>query len=67
MAEHWQPASAQDVVVGDRIRLRGTELTVARIEPGFLGRSGMIAFIEDTPQRWMKVPAPADAEVEIYR
>jgi hypothetical protein len=25
----------------------------------------MIAFIEDTPQRWFKRPVPVDAEVEV--
>ncbi len=35
--------------VGDRLRARdGTEMTVTRIDTGFLGRPEMLAFVEDT-------------------
>ena len=38
---------------GDRIRTQaGEEVYVSRIEAPFLGRPEMIAFIEDTPERW---------------
>jgi hypothetical protein len=67
VAERWDRIAAGDVAVGDQVRVRDTEITVARIEPQFLGRAGMIAFIEDTPARWLKVPTPEDAEVEVRR
>ncbi len=42
--------SARDVRIGDRLRARdGTELTVTRIDEGFLGRPEMLAFVEDSP------------------
>jgi hypothetical protein len=66
LVDHWKKAKAADVRPGDRIRTAdGTELTATRIEPSFLGRENMIAFIEDTPQRWFKRPVPVDADVEI--
>jgi hypothetical protein len=65
MAERWETRTAGQVVAGDRIRLRDVEITVARVEPRFLGRDGMLAFVEDTPERWLKVPTSPDAEVEI--
>jgi hypothetical protein len=67
MTDSWETRTAGQVAVGDRVRLRGVEITVARIETSFLGREGMIAFIEDTPERWLKVPTPGDAEVEVLR
>jgi hypothetical protein len=30
-----------------------------------MGVTGMIAFIEDTPERWIKRPVQADSEVEV--
>jgi hypothetical protein len=66
--EGWIKVPVAEVVPGDRIRhASGAELTVTRVEPGFLGRPGMVAFIEDTPQRWLKAPAPADGEIEVRR
>ncbi len=57
---------ATDVVVGDRLRARdGTELTVTRIDHGFLGRPEMLAFVEDSTRQWFKLPAPIDGEVEL--
>ncbi len=57
------PASA--VRIGDRLRSRdGTELTVTRIDEGFLGRPEMLAFVEDSDAQWFKMPSPRDAEVE---
>jgi hypothetical protein len=61
----WRPATAGDVQVGDVIKARGVEIIVSRIENDFLGRPGMIAFIQDTPERWFKAPMPPDAPVEI--
>jgi hypothetical protein len=63
----WESVKATDVVVGDVINVRDVELHVARIEPTFLGRSEMMAFIEDRPERWLKVPVPNDATVEVQR
>lgn len=66
MAESWTTMAAADVRAGDRIRLAtGVEMLVSRIEPRFLGRDGLIAFIEDTPARWYKQPVPEAAEVEV--
>jgi hypothetical protein len=69
-----EPATAattikvSDVRLGDRLRSRdGTELTVTRIDHGFLGRSEMVAFVEDSADQWFKLPAPGDGEVELVR
>lgn len=67
MAKGWEQTTADRVEVGDRVRVRGNEFTVARIEREFLGRAGMIAFVEDTSERWFKVPTPADADVDVLR
>jgi hypothetical protein len=55
---------AVDVRIGDRIRSRGLELTVSRIDRPFLGRDDMLAFVEDTELQWLKLPVAVDAEVE---
>lgn len=67
MDDRWERTSADQVRPGDRIRVRGTEITVARIEESFLGRPDMMAFIEDTTERWLKVPTPPNAEIEVLR
>jgi hypothetical protein len=57
---------ARDVQPGDKIRHPGGEvLTVSRIEDRFFGRDEMLAFIEDEPDRWLKAPCAAGAEVEL--
>jgi hypothetical protein len=59
---------ASDVRVGDRVRARsGTELTVTRIDDGFMGMPNMLAFVEDSDEQWFKMPAPGDGEVELVR
>ena len=66
----WEPAAAGAVAPGDRVRVGGeggVEVAVSRVEPSFLGRPDMIAFIEDTPERWLKVPLPANGQVEVAR
>ncbi len=63
----WEQTTAGQLEVGDRARVRDTEITVSRIEHDFLGRAGMLAFIEDTPERWLKVPSTPSAEVEVLR
>lgn len=68
MAETWKNVSAADVKVGDQIRLAsGQSLLVSRVEPAFMGIPGMIAFIEDTPERWFKQPMPSGNSVEILQ
>lgn len=62
----WATVKAADVQPGQRVRTAdGMEITATRIERPFLGRDTMLAFIEDTPQRWYKKPAPLDADVEV--
>jgi len=59
---------ASEVQVGDRVRVSsGHEALVSRIEPAFMGMDAMVAFIEDTPERWFKMPVPKTAEVEVQR
>jgi hypothetical protein len=65
MTEEWHTTAASAVQPGARVRVSGDELTVTRIESPFMGMATMIAFIEDTPERWIKRPVPADGEVEV--
>jgi hypothetical protein len=66
MSPTWNKITAGDVKPGDRIRHSpGTEMTVSRIEISFFGIPEMIAFIEDTPERWLKAPALKGAEIEV--
>jgi hypothetical protein len=61
-----EKVKATEVKIGDRVRTRtGAELTVTRIDQGFMGRDGMIAFVEDSDEQWMKMPAQVEAEVEL--
>jgi len=60
--------AAEDVRVGDRVRVAsGHEALVSHIEPAFMGIDSMVAFIEDTPERWFKMPVPKGTEVEVQR
>ena len=64
----WEKTTADKVAPGERVRLAsGEELTATHIETGFMGRDGVLAFIEDTAERWYKRPSPASAEVEVER
>jgi hypothetical protein len=66
MPDTWNTVKAQDVKVGDTVRTAsGQVVLVSRVEAPFLGRSNMVAFIEDTPDRWFKQPVPSDSDVEI--
>ena len=57
---------ASEVRVGDRLRTAsGIELTVTRIDDTFLGRADMLAFVEDSDERWLKLPALREGEVEL--
>jgi hypothetical protein len=58
--------AASEVRLGDRLRTHtGLELTVTRIDQGFMGRANMLAFVEDSDAQWLKMPAPSDGEVEL--
>ena len=66
--ETWETAAASEVRPGDRVRAhQDLELTVTRIERNFFGRDGMLAFIESSPDGWLKVPVMADADVQVQR
>jgi glutathione peroxidase len=66
-AERWTAIAASEIRAGDRVRARGIELKVTRVDESFMGRPDYLALVEDSPQRWLKVPTPADAEVEVVR
>jgi hypothetical protein len=62
----WRVVRADEVRLGDVVRTTtGDVVIVTRIETPFLGRSNMLAFIEDTADRWYKRPVAVDADVEI--
>jgi hypothetical protein len=66
MADTWNTVKAEQVKAGDAVRTQSGEvLTVSRIEQAFMGLPNMLAFIEDTPDRWFKQPMMGDAEVEV--
>ncbi len=66
MSESWKKVKADEVRPGDAVRTQaGSVVIVSRIETGFMGRPNMLAFIEDTPDRWFKQPMMADGEVEV--
>ncbi len=67
-AGEWRTVAAADVRPGECVRPRaGFELTATRVETAFLGFDGMLAFVEDSAERWLKVPAQRDADVEVLR
>jgi hypothetical protein len=66
MSDTWKSVKAQDVKAGDTVRTQsGAVVIVSRIEAPFLGLSNMVAFIEDTPDRWFKQPVVSESEVEV--
>ena len=66
MPEAWKTVKASEVAAGDTIRVRGEHvLFVTRIEEPFLGRAGMLTFIEDSPKQWLSAPSAVDGEVEL--
>jgi hypothetical protein len=68
VTDAWITTPVADVRPGDRVRLAsGQEVLVSRIEARFLGRENIVAFIEDTPDRWFKQPVQVTAEVEVLR
>lgn len=55
---------APEVRVGDVLRSAdGTVMRVDRIEPFLF--EGMIAFVEDSEEKWFKLPARLEAEVTL--
>jgi hypothetical protein len=64
MADEWQTVTVDQLAVGERVRFRGSEFDVARIDANFLGRSSMVCLIEDTPTRWHAYPAQLTGEIE---
>jgi hypothetical protein len=66
MSDIWETVKAEDVKAGDTVRTHtGDVVLVSRVEASFMGTSNMVAFIEDTPERWFKQPMMRDADVEI--
>jgi hypothetical protein len=65
MSDSWVTKTAAEVQLDDRIRARGFEMTVSRVDENFMGRDGMRAFIEDSQTQWLKVPVGSDAEVDV--
>jgi glutathione peroxidase len=57
---------AAEVAVGDKILMPdGAALTVTRIDDEMLGGSNYIAFVEDSPARWLKLPVARDGDVSL--
>jgi len=66
MSDTWKTVKAEEVKAGDAVRTQsGDVVTVSRIETSFMGLPNMLAFIEDTPDRWFKQPMMAGADVEV--
>jgi glutathione peroxidase len=57
---------ATEVAVGDRLLTpSGDALLVTRIDDELMGSGDYLAFVEDSPARWLKMPMPRDAEVQV--
>jgi hypothetical protein len=66
MSDTWKTVKAEQVKAGDSVRTQSGEVViVSRIDQSFMGRPNMLAFIEDTADRWFKQPMMADADVEV--
>ena len=66
--DDWVAKAAGDVQLGDRLRLgSGTELTVTRIESGFLGFDDLVCFIEDSEAQWLAQATWSKSEIEVRR
>jgi hypothetical protein len=63
----WTTIQASDIQLGDRVKARGMELLVTRIDPRFLGRDEMCCIVESTDERWACAPLPKSMEVEVQR
>jgi hypothetical protein len=67
MSDEWSTVQVSELKPGDRVRTRGFEFEVARIDPKFLGRDEMVCLVEDTPERWHAYPMPLAGDVEAKR
>ena len=67
MADEWQTVTVDQLAVGERVRYRGFEFDIARIDPKFLGRDAMVCLIEDTPTRWHAYPAGVTLDIQVLR
>jgi glutathione peroxidase len=57
---------ATEVEVGDAlITPSGEVMQVTRIDQSLMGSDDYLAFVEDSPRRWLKLPVSRDAEVEV--
>jgi glutathione peroxidase len=57
---------AAEVEVGDRVLTSaGDELLVTRIDDSLMGNGDYLAFVEDSPARWLKLPMAPDADVQV--
>jgi hypothetical protein len=66
MSAKWKQIEASEIRPGDRIRRPdGSEMQVSRIESPFMGRTELIALIEDEPERWFKLPVPTTMQLEV--
>jgi hypothetical protein len=66
MPESWKTVKVDEVKAGDEVRTpSGDVLIVSRIEKPFLGLPNMVAFIQDTADRWFKQPLMTDADIEV--
>jgi hypothetical protein len=66
MSETWKTVKADQVKEGDAVRTAsGDVVMVSRIETSFMGMPNMLAFIEDTPDRWFKQPVLAESDIEV--
>ena len=66
MADTWKTVKAEQVKAGETVRTQsGSVVIVSHVETSFMGMPNMLAFIEDTPDRWFKQPMTADADVEV--
>jgi hypothetical protein len=63
----WQTLPVSELRPGDRVRLRGAEFEIGRIDHPFLGMDQMACLIEDTPTRWHAHPAGVAEQVEVLR
>jgi hypothetical protein len=67
MSDDWTEIGVDDLRAGDRVRARGTEFDIARIDAPFLGRDEMVCLIEDTPTRWHAYPMGRQEKVQVLR
>jgi hypothetical protein len=67
MSDDWETVSITDVGPGDRVRYRGHEFTIARVDQRFLGIDAMVCLIEDEPTRWFAYPGPREGQIEVLR